>query len=67
MRKRKLGKPNFIVPIDDSIKEIIGNDRVQRANDNLKWINQNFNLFSEIREDMLTPEYPEKTNIDINK
>jgi len=66
LRKRKLGIPNFIVPIDDSIKEIIGNDRVQRANDNLKWINQNFNLFSEIREDMLTPEYPEKTNIDID-
>jgi hypothetical protein len=64
--KRKFGEPNFIVPIDDNVKAMLGDERVNIMNNNLEWIKNNEELFYEISNENINKTYSEKENLDVD-
>jgi len=64
--KRKLGAPDFIVPIDDNVKAMLGDERVNIMDNNLEWIKNNEKLFYEISNEIIQKTYPERTGLDLD-
>ena len=64
--KRKLGAPDFIVPIDDNVKAMLGDERVNIMDNNLEWIKNNKKLFYEISNEIIQKTYPKRTGLDLD-
>jgi len=64
--KRKAGQPDFIESINNSVKLLIGSDRIEMARTNLEWIKENEDLFHSFADEMRNHTYSERKGIDVD-
>ena len=64
--KRKAGQPDFIVSIDNSVKLLIGSDRIEMARTNLEWIKENEDVFHSFANEVRNHTYSKREGIDVD-